>query len=132
VRLCATGLLALLLACSGDQAARDGGLVHDAGPGLVVDADDAPATARAPQSCLDVRNCVQLCKDAACAAACVSRAPTAAQASYRAVDECSRRACADRVMECRCAAECIFPGDCTGQVDECNGGMQDRFCDLCF
>jgi len=84
-------------------------------------------------SCLEIRSCVQFCKaDSACAMRCVAQAPATAQTRYKAAEACSRRACPKQDMDCRCGAECIFPGECTEVVDDCTNGAEDRFCQLCL
>jgi hypothetical protein len=85
-----------------------------------------------------IRNCVYACRNAgtasaSCAEQCVSAAPAGPRAVYTAVQTCSHRECPTDEYDCRCTAECIFPGNCTSQVmDDCDrelAGMVDEFCE---
>jgi hypothetical protein len=91
---------------------------------------DANPALMAPKDCRGLRNCVDACdKDTACAMRCVSSAPATARDLYMMIQTCSKMACPQQDLSCRCDNECFGGGQCTELVDKCNGADPDNFCD---
>lgn len=122
--LCAAVLVAVT--CASTKNAADG----DAASAGRIDRPGQPAPAA---TCSGIRHCIYECKaDKVCAQACADLAAAAAQAKFRALETCSRKACPAQDTDCRCQAECFVPGPCEAEFDACTESMSDPFCDeLC-
>jgi len=123
----ALGLSVLGCVKTGEGNGKDGSTTNGGGAG--GGGQDATATADAISNCRDIRDCVFRCgQDSACAARCASAAPQAARALFDQAQMCSRQACPEQDVECRCMEECLG-GTCTQVVDECDEATSDLFCD---
>jgi hypothetical protein len=127
MRPAAIAVLLVLTACGSDKAASTS---DAAAPDAAARAGDA-GSAAAPRTCQEIRNCANRCgRDKACATRCHDAAPAAARATYDKVIACSTNECPTGDESCRCTAECFVPGACTDQVDDCDQGFSDDFCQV--
>lgn len=135
-------LFACALAVAGACSSKEAPPATDAGAGGNQDAPagvgtevslETGAMTGAPRLCAEIRNCIVRCDNAACAQSCVDQAPAAARTKYQEVTACSKQACAEDDVPCRCDRECFEGGACLNVVDECREGVEDdTFCDeLC-
>jgi hypothetical protein len=114
---------------SGGSATGGSGGARADGPGSPAADSGGPAVA--PTNCLGIRECVYKCAtDTGCAARCASAAPAAARTAYEMAQACSKRECPMQDPDCRCMAECLYPGACMDLVDACTGAVMDQFCEI--
>lgn len=127
-------LLGLLSSCVPRKEAEhpDGGdKTSSDGPAAAVDRHAAVDFPPAPKTCGELRSCIYACGDsAACLSHCMTTAPAAAVKVNATVDACSKQACPQGDVLCRCDAECFFPGPCVDALGQCTEGASDQFCDI--
>jgi len=117
----------------GSGGSGGSGASHDSGAatGGTGGNNTPDAAAAAPTKCQEVRVCIHNCgQDMACAAKCVSSAPTAVRQQYQEIQACSMGACPQQDEPCRCEQECFADGMCFDLVETCDDGVGDPWCDV--